>query len=54
MPIWIRRFTFQKLRESYEKKAEAVNKTSSPPKKKEHQILRPGVGSNYTTKTSKK
>ena len=50
MPIWLRRFTFSKIKEHYEerqKKQESNNET--PPK-----IARPGIKPTYSTKASSK
>lgn len=54
MPIWIRRFTFEKLKEAYEKKAEAVNREQKTLTNNKPSLLKPGVSSNYSTKTSPK
>ena len=54
MPIWIRRFTFEKLKEAYEKRAEAVSKEQKTLTNNKPSLLRPGVTSNYSTKTSPK
>lgn len=54
MPIWIRRFTFEKLKESYEKRAEAISKEQKTLTNDKPSLLRPGVSSNYSTKTSPK
>ncbi len=33
MPIWLRKFTFHKMKEYYDKQSEAMNKQSPTPKK---------------------
>ena len=44
MPIWLRRFTFQKLQEHYEKQNEQANKSNQKLKNSSsNKILRPGV-----------
>ena len=53
MPIWLRRFTFNKLREYYEKQKEEqekANKQMNP--KKSSSPAKPNINSNkgYTTK----
>lgn len=54
MPIWIRRFTFQKLKEYYDKKSDQQEQWNKAQKSQQPQILRPGVGPSYSTKTSPK
>jgi hypothetical protein len=48
MPIWLRKFTFNKLRAHFEKQQEEMDKVNTP-KKKENSIKRP----TFTTKASK-
>lgn len=48
MPIWLRKFTFNKLRIHFEKQQEEMDKVNTP-KKKENSIKRP----TFTTKASK-
>lgn len=48
MPIWLRKFTFLKIQEFYEKEAEA-NKPKQQTTKK---IQRPGINPSYSTKAS--
>ena len=47
MPIWLRKFTFKKIQEYYDKEAEA-KKPKQPVKK----IQRPGINPSYSTKAS--
>lgn len=54
MPIWIRRFTFQKLKEHYDKQSDQQKEWQNAKKSQQPQILRPGVGPSYSTKTSPK
>ena len=54
MPIWVRRFTFQKLKEAYEQRAEAISKKQQTLTNDKPSVLRPGITSNYSTKTSPK
>ena len=54
MPIWVRRFTFQKLKEAYEQRAEAISKKQQTLTNNKPSVLRPGISSNYSTKTSPK
>lgn len=54
MPVWIRRFTFQKLKEYYDKQSEQQDDWNRAQKSQQPQILRPGVGPSYSTKTSPK
>jgi len=55
MPIWLRRWTFQKLQEYYEKKNEAeenaYNKSTNRQKAK---VNRPNIKPSYRTKASNK
>jgi hypothetical protein len=52
MPIWLRRFTFNKIKEYYAAQEEAREKTNTSSIKKP-QIARPNIKPNYTTKASK-
>ena len=56
MPIWLRRFTFNKLDEYYKKQNESVEKQQNTLGNKD--ILRPDVNQSppptYTTKAPKK
>jgi hypothetical protein len=58
MPIWLRRFTFETLREHYEKQQEAVEKQQKMLKNNSKgEISRPNVAPKqptYTTKAPKK
>lgn len=55
MPIWLRRWTFQKLQEYYDKKNEAeenaYNKSTNRQKAK---VNRPNIKPSYSTKASNK
>ncbi len=50
MPIWLRRFTFEKMKEFYAEEAKAL--TPSSPSKK--QTLGPDIKPNYSSARSKK
>ena len=58
MPIWLRKFTFETLREHYEKQAEEMSKQQNMMKNKSSKdIPRPDIAPKqptYTTKASKK
>jgi hypothetical protein len=55
MPIWLRRFTFEKLKEYYEKQKEENEKQQNMLKNKSgKEITRPNITPNYTTKAPKK
>jgi hypothetical protein len=58
MPIWLRRFTFETLREHYEKIAEEQSKADNLLKNKNNKELsRPNIAPKqptYTTKAPKK
>ncbi len=54
MPVWIRRFTFQKIKEYYDKSQEDSDGWENANKSQQAKILRPGIGPNYSTKTSPK
>ena len=54
MPIWLRRFTFRKIRDFYDKRNEAEEKAMKKAKgAKKSEILRPNIKPDYKTKTSK-
>tara|TARA_R100000951_G_scaffold112524_1_gene113000 strand:- start:167 stop:319 length:153 start_codon:yes stop_codon:yes gene_type:complete len=50
MPIWLRKFTFQKIQDHFDSLAEQ-NKTKSPKKKK---TFGPDIKPSFTAKASKK
>lgn len=57
MPIWLRKFTFQKIQEYYEKKAEAEKEAADKAKgiqKAESSVARPNIAPTYTTKVPQK
>ena len=55
MPIWLRRFTFETLKEHYEKQREAAEKQQNMLKNNNKgEISRPNVTPTYTTKAPKK
>jgi hypothetical protein len=58
MPIWLRRFTFETLREHYEKQKEETDKQQNMLKNKSNKdIPRPNIvpkQPTYTTKAPKK
>ena len=51
MPIWLRKFTFRKIKEFYDNKEDEAKGWD---KAKKEQILRPGIGPSYNTTTSRK
>jgi len=50
MPIWLRKFTFMKLKEHFE----AINDTNKQPQKTKSKVHRPDIKPSYTTKASSK
>ena len=58
MPIWLRRFTFEKIKEYYEKKREAeeeaANKAKGVQKAEASSVARPNISPTYTTKVPQK
>jgi hypothetical protein len=58
MPIWLRRFTFETLKEHYEKQKEETSKKQNMLKNSPNKdISRPNIAPNkptYTTKAPKK
>ncbi len=56
MPIWLRRFTFEKIKEYYEKQREENEKQQNLLKNKnnKNQISRPDIAPTYTAKAPKK
>ena len=54
MPIWLRRFTFQKLKEYFDKQSDEQAQWERANKSQKPQILKPGIGPSYSTKTSPK
>jgi hypothetical protein len=53
MPIWLRRFTFETLKEHYEKLEEAKNNQTNTLKNNK-EIARPNITPTYTAKAPKK
>jgi len=53
MPIWLRRFTFETLKEHYEKLEEARNNQTNTLKNNK-EVARPNITPTYTTKVAKK
>jgi len=53
MPLWLRRFTFNKLKEHYDKQKEIQDKQQNmlSNKSEPKPIARPGVTPNYKTST---
>jgi hypothetical protein len=53
MPIWLRKFTFHKLKEHYDKEKEAMEKQQSQLTNKSNSkdIARPNISSKNTTPT---
>jgi hypothetical protein len=54
MPIWLRRFTFSKLKEHYEKQSENDQKISQNISNKVPKINRPDIKPSYVSKASTK
>jgi hypothetical protein len=55
MPIWLRKFTFEKIKEYYEKESEEVTKQQkSLNKSNKTDISRPNISPTYSTKATKK
>ena len=55
MPIWLRRFTFETMREYFEKQQEAMEKQQNMLKNKSNKdISRPNITPTYTAKVPKK
>jgi hypothetical protein len=50
MPIWLRRFSFQKIQEFYEKQNEDNNNQETPDSKK---TFGPNISTSYSTKASR-
>lgn len=51
MPIWLRNYTFNEIKEHFEAKAKAVNKASE---KQTLDLLKPDISPSYTSKATKK
>lgn len=56
MPIWLRRFTFHKIKEHYDKQNEEAEKQQNLLKNKNDKpkVARPDIAPTYTTKAPKK
>jgi hypothetical protein len=57
MPIWLRKFTFNKIKEHYDKQNEEAEKQQNMLKNKQNshkEIARPNIAPTYTTKAPKK
>ena len=54
MPIWVRRFTFQKLKEHYNKQQDNQKEWEKAKQSQKAKIHRPGIEPSYSTKTSPK
>jgi len=52
MPIWLRRFTFETLKEHYEKKAEA-GKSQKTLENQSKELAKPGITPKQPTYTAK-
>jgi len=54
MPIWLRKFTFQELKDHFDKRNEEQEKAMKKAKGlQKAKIQRPDIKPNYSTKTSK-
>lgn len=51
MPIWLRRYTFNEIREFYEQESKQYKESSKPSTKK---VLGPDIDPTYSSKASKK
>jgi hypothetical protein len=55
MPIWLRLFTFNKMKEHYDKQAEEQEKAQNQLKNKQNkEIARPNIAPTYKTKAPTK
>ena len=57
MPIWLRRFTFNKIKEHFDKQNEENEKQQNMLNNKQNarkEIARPNIAPTYTTKAPKK
>ena len=54
MPIWLRRFTFSKLKEHYEKQAEESKKVNSQISNSTPKLAKPDIKPSYVSKASTK
>ena len=57
MPIWLRKFTFNKIKEHFDKQNEEAEKQQNMLKNKQSsnkEIARPNIAPTYTTKAPKK
>jgi hypothetical protein len=57
MPIWLRRFTFNKIKEHFDKQNEEAEKQQNMlnnKQKSNKEIARPNIAPTYTTKAPKK
>jgi len=57
MPIWLRKFTFNKIKEHYDKQNEEAEKQQNMLNNKKNsskEIARPNISPTYTTKAPKK
>lgn len=52
MPVWLRNFTFGRIKEYFDKEKEAIEKASS--KSKSSTPLKPNIKPNYKTKIPRK
>lgn len=53
MPIWLRKFTFNSIKEWYEKKQEEEKKLFNQNKSPAPKISKPNISPTYTAKASK-
>lgn len=53
MPIWLRNFTFNKIKDFYDKQSEAESKMLKQQDNKKPKIARPDIQPTYSTKASK-
>ena len=52
MPIWLRRFTFNTIKEHFDKRQEAIEEAQGK-MKSQGEVQRPGISPNYSTKKRK-
>jgi len=54
MPIWLRNFTFNKIKDWYDKAKEEESKLLNPNQSKSNpEIFKPDINPSYNTKASK-
>tara|TARA_B110000902_G_scaffold266064_1_gene352399 strand:- start:2167 stop:2331 length:165 start_codon:yes stop_codon:yes gene_type:complete len=54
MPIWLRNFTFNKMKAHFDKETEQAEKQTKSSTDKSTQVARPNIKPAYSTKASNK